>query len=73
MDSRHKISSRLAMGTVLEVGSVAAEAAAEAEIKGAVVEVAEIGRSPCSNLNRPRRGVWGLYIIPNTGCSLSII
>lgn len=43
MGSRHRISSKLAMGTVL--GEAAAAAAAEAETKGVVVEVAGIGRS----------------------------
>jgi hypothetical protein len=67
MGSRHKISSKLAMGTVL--GEGAAAAAAEAETKGAVVEVAGIGRSSCSNLNRPRRGIRSRYTIRTTGCS----
>lgn len=40
MVSRHKISSRLAMGTVLGEAAVVAEA----EIKGAVVGVAGTGR-----------------------------
>jgi hypothetical protein len=64
MGSRHKISSKLAMGTVLGEG-----AAAAAETKGAVVEVAGIGRSSCSNLNRPRRGIRSRYTIRTTGCS----
>ncbi len=64
MGSRHKISSKLAMGTVLGEG-----AAAAAETKGAVVEVAGIGRSSCSNLNRPRRGIRSGYTIRTTGCS----
>ncbi len=62
MGSRHKISSKLAMGTVLGEG-------AAAETKGAVVEVAGIGRSSCSNLNRPRRGIRSRYTIRTTGCS----
>ncbi len=66
MGSRHKISSKLAMGTVLGEG---AAAAAAAETKGAVVEVAGIGRSSCSNLNRPRRGIRSRYTIRTTGCS----
>ncbi len=68
MGSRHKISSKLAMGTVLGEGAAAAAAAA-AETKGAVVEVAGIGRSSCSNLNRPRRGIRSRYTIRTTGCS----
>lgn len=64
MGSRHKISSKLAMGTVLGEG-----AAAAAETKGAVVQVAGIGRSSCSNLNRPRRGIRSRYTIRTTGCS----
>lgn len=50
MVSRHKISSRLAMGTVLGEAAVVAEA----EIKGAVVGVAGTGRPSCSNLSRYR-------------------
>ncbi len=70
MGSRHKISSKLAMGTVLGEGAAAAAAAAAAaETKGAVVEVAGIGRSSCSNLNRPRRGIRSRYTIRTTGCS----